>query len=77
MPTGLDLDISASGKCTVDRMIWGDRSRDVFVDFFLGGKARVGQLTAFFAELKQSGATLCVLTKGETAAVRLLYRLFG
>ena len=59
------------GKCTVDRMTWGDRSRDVFVDFFFGGEARVKELTAFFTELKKSGATLCVLTKGETPAVGL------
>ena len=43
-------------------------------EYFCGGETRKAALTAFFTELRDRGATLCVLTRGEAAALHKVRR---
>ena len=70
---GVDSSRSRAGLSSVDRLDFGADTERVVVDYFFGGSERVAQLTAFFEWIRAQGCTLCVLTNGETAAVRQLF----
>ena len=70
---GVDSSRSRAGLSAVDRLDFGDDTARVVIDYFLGGAERVRQLTAFFEWLRAQDAQLCILTNGETAAVRQLF----
>lgn len=70
---GVDSSRSRSGLSSVDRLDFGPDTDRVVVEYFFGGRERVAQLTAFFEWLKAQGVQLCILTNGETAAVRQLF----
>jgi len=70
---GVDTGRSRAGLSSVDRLDFGPDTERVVIDYFFGGSERVAQLTAFFEWLKAQGVQLCILTSGETAAVRQLF----
>ena len=47
--------VTGRDQGTVQRMDWGERTKEVFVDYFLGGEARVSQFTSFFEALRGQG----------------------
>jgi hypothetical protein len=52
--------------------------RRVIREYFLGGEERVAELTAHFQRLQAAeggGCKLCVLTRGETASLRLAFEV--
>jgi hypothetical protein len=47
---------------------------ECFVQFFMGGETRMAQVKALLTTLKHThGCRLCVLTRGDTASVRLVF----
>ena len=70
---GVDSSRSRAGLSSVDRLDFGPDTERVVVEYFFGGSERVAQLTAFLEWLKAQGVQLCILTSGETAAVRQLF----
>jgi hypothetical protein len=70
---GVDSSRSRAGLSAVDKFDFGPDTERVVVEYFFGGSERVAQLTAFFEWLKAQGVQLCILTSGETAAVRQLF----
>ena len=47
--------------------------RTVFVEFFMGGEKRAAEVKKLLSTLRSNGATLCVLTRGETDSLREVF----
>lgn len=73
-PLSLPMEFSICERMQFGGGAEGDaRLRTVFIDFFMGGERRAAQVKKLLSTLRSDGAKLCVLTRGETHSLHVLF----
>lgn len=73
-PLSLPMDFSICERMQFGGGVEGDALlRTVFIEFFMGGAKRAAEIKKLLATLRSDGTTLCVLTRGETHSLHVLF----
>lgn len=73
-PLSLPMEISICERMQFGGGTEGDALlRTVFIEFFMGGQKRAAGIKELLTTLRSEGATLCILTRGETHSLHVLF----
>jgi hypothetical protein len=73
-PLSIPMDFSICERMQFGGGAKGDALlRTVFIEFFMGGEKRATEIKDMLTTLRADGATLCVLTRGETHSLHVLF----